>query len=161
VTTFFAGDIPSAEDFTRAAKIGEMVADVTATSDSSTWNSATKVLTNLVAAFTASASGIKYSVLAQLTFSCASASNTTALGLVWKQGTVAATDTLFGACGPRTHPDATGFNTTVVHGTFTTLAAGAHEVAVIGWMPTGNTGVTKLEGDAAFAINRLTVVSVS
>lgn len=161
MTTFFAGDIPSAEQFTAAAKIGEMVADVTATSDSSTWNSSTKVLTNLVAAFTAPDAGIKYAVLGVFSWSCAAASDMSAFGVVWKQGTVAATDTIAGAHSDRSHPDATGFNVTPVYATFTTLAAGAHEVAVVGWMPTGDTGVTKLEGDANFAINRLTVSRVS
>lgn len=158
---FFAGDIPSAEDFNDVAGIGEMVADVSGTSDSSTWNSATKVLTNMVAAFTAPSSGIKYVVHGLMNWSCAAASDQIALGLVWKQGTVAATDTLFAASAPRSHPDATGFNCTPVYGTFTTLASGSHEVGVIGWMPTGDTGVTKLEGDASFSINKLTVVRVT
>lgn len=161
MTTFFAGDIPSAEDMTRIAGIGEMAADVTAVSDSSTWNNATKVLTNLVASFTASASGIKYAVQAVVTWSCANASEQDAFGFVWKQGTVAATDTLFGMCGPRSHSTATGFVVTPIYGTFTTLAAGSHEVAVVGWKPTGNTGASKLEGDANFAVNRLTVTRVS
>ena len=155
--TVLAGQILTASALNAELEIGKVVLDVTATTDSSTWNSATKVLTNLSAAFTASAGGLKYAVHAVVTWSCASASNQVALGLVWKQGTVAATDALFAASAPRSHPNGTGFNVTALYGTFTTLAAGAHEVAVIGWMPTGDTGVTKLEGDAAYAINRLTV----
>lgn len=160
VDTLFAGMRPTAEQLNEIGKLGAKVASVTATSDSAnTFNSATKVLLGLTVSFTAPALAT-YMAIADFTHSCASASNQEAFGLVWKQGTVAATDTVFGAKGPRTHPDATGFNTCTVVGEFTTSTAGTHEVALIGWKPTGNTGVSKLEGDAAFAINRLIVVRV-
>lgn len=157
----FAGQVPTAEELNQMLKLGSLANSVSATSDSSnTFNSATKVLMGLTASFTAP-SLATYLAIANFSHSCASASNQEAYGLVWKQGTVAATDTLFGAVGPRTHPDATGFNVSTVMGLFTTSTAGTHEVALIGWKPTGNTGVSKLEGDAAFAINRLVVVRIA
>lgn len=157
VATLFSGMRPTAAELNEIGQIGKQVASVSATSDSAnTFNSATKVLLGLTASFTAPALAV-YEARACFTHSCASASNQDAFGLVWKLGTVAATDTLFGACGPRTHPDATGFNTCEVLGVFTTASAGTHEVALIGWKPTGNTGVSGLQGDPAFAINRLVV----
>jgi hypothetical protein len=160
VDTLFAGQRPTADSLNEIGKVGSQVASVSSTSDSAnTFNSAAKVFLGLTASFTAP-SLATYQALAVFTWSCASAANQEAFGLVWRQGTVVVGDPLAGASGPRSHPDATGFNVGTVLGVFTTAAAGTHEVALIGWKPTGNTGVSKLEGDPLFAINRLIVTRV-
>lgn len=159
VDTLFAGMRPTAEQLNEIGKIGAMVASVSATSDSTTFNSATKVLLGLTASFTAPALAT-YKVTANFTYSCLNSSDQQVFGLPWKQGTVAATDTLAGVQAPRSHTDATGFTNTTVLGVFTTATAGTHEVALAGWMGGGDTGASKLEGDATFAVNRLIVERV-
>jgi hypothetical protein len=160
VATLFAGMRPTADQLNEIGKIGAQVASVSATSDSAnSFNSATKVFLGLTASFTAPASAT-YHALAVFTWACATASNQEAFGLVWRQGTVVVGDPLAGASGPRSHPDGSGFNVGKVLGVFTTASAGTHEVGLIGWKPTGNTGVSNLQGDALFAINRLVVTRV-
>jgi hypothetical protein len=156
VDTLFSGMVPTADQLNEIAKVGAKAASVSATSDSATFASATKVLLGLTASFTAPALAI-YEVTAVFTWSCSVADDQAAFAVVWKQGTVAATDAVAGASGPRSTTVATGFNNCTVLGEFTTASAGTHEVALIGWMPTGDTGTCKLEGDPNFAINRLTV----
>jgi hypothetical protein len=142
--TFSAGQKVRASDLNNIADIGARIARATITADSSTWNSATKVVTNLAVTFTAVA-GATYSIKCPITFTCASASNNIAMGIGWKLGSsVANTDPIIGEHQTRTHPDATGLNLGYLEGEFTAVSAGQHAVAVVGWMPTGNTGVTKL-----------------
>jgi hypothetical protein len=141
--------------------IGAIVGDSGAiTTDASTaWTSATKVLTNVVCSFTGVA-GAKYEVIANVTWTCATASNQDAIGIAWKAGTLAATDALAGVVGPRTHPDGTGYNTTTIYGTLTAAVSGTHNVGVVGWKPTGNTGSSLLRANGTWAINRITVKRV-
>lgn len=145
-----------------ASSVGQIVGDSGAISADAvgTWNSATKVLSNVVCSFNAVA-GAKYEIIANVTWTCATASNQDALGIVWKFGSLAATDALAGAVGPRTHPDGTGFNTTTIYGTFTAASTGGHNAGVIGWKPTGNTGTSQVRANGTWAINRITVKRIS
>lgn len=125
-----------------------------------TWASATKVLSNVVTSFSAVA-GAKYEVIADINWTCATASNQDALGIVWRSGAgLVATDTLAGYKGPRTHPDGTGYNTITLYGTITAAATGTHNVGVIGWKPTGNTGTSQIRANGSWAANRITVKRV-
>lgn len=142
--------------------VGAIVGDSGAvTSDApGTWNSATKVLSNVTASFSAVAGG-KYEVIANVNWTCSTASNQDALGLAWRAGAgLVATDPLAGQIGPRTHPDGTGFNTATILGYITAVSAGTHNVGVIGWKPTGNTGTSQLRANGTWAVNRLTVKRV-
>lgn len=140
------------------APIGTIVGDSGAISAdaSGSWNSATKVLSNVVCSFTAVA-GAKYEIIANVSWTCATASNQDALGVVWAAGALSATSALAGAVGPRTHPDGTGYNATTIYGTFTAATSGAHNAGVIGWKPTGNTGASQIRANGTWAINRITV----
>lgn len=154
---FFAGQIVTADDLEDAAEIGKMVADFTATTDSSTWNSSTKVLTNLATTFTARDAG-KYLVTAKATIAMSAAAYAT-MGLVYKQGGAAvATDTLID--GSTSRADSAGAIWEIVSiGTFTATASGTYGVAAVGWMALG-AATGNLDGDASHAINRLTVERV-
>jgi hypothetical protein len=142
--------------------VGAMVGDsglITADAPG-TWASATKVLSNVVTSFSAVA-GAKYEITAPITWTCSTASNQDALGIVWRAGAgLVATDALAGYEGPRTHPDGTGFNSTVLYGTFTAVSAGTHNVGVIGWKPTGNTGTSQIRANGTWTANRITVKRV-
>ena len=139
--------------------IGAIVGDSgLITSDApGTWASATKVLSNVTTSFTAVAGG-KYEVIADVNWTCATASNQDALGIVWRAGAgLVATDTLAGYKGPRTHPDGTGNNTITLLGEITAVSSGTHNVGVIGWKPTGNTGTSQVRANGSWAANRITV----
>lgn len=139
--------------------IGAIVGDSgLITSDApGTWASATKVLSNVTTSFTAVAGG-KYEVIADVNWTCATASNQDALGIVWRAGAgLVATDTLAGYKGPRTHPDGTGYNTITLLGEITAVSSGTHNVGVVGWKPTGNTGTSQVRANGSWAANRITV----
>src|ERR1043165_8772472 len=143
--------------------VGSMVGDsgLITTDAPSAWASGTKVLSNVVTSFSA-VSGGKYEVVADVNWTCATASNQDALGIVWRSGAgLVATDALAGYKGPRTHPDGTGYNTITLYGTFTAVRTGTHNVGVIGWKPTGNTGSSQIRANASgWAANRITVKRV-
>jgi hypothetical protein len=145
-----------------AATIGTMVGDSGAiTADApSAWSSATKVLTNVVCSF-AGFAGYKYEVIANVNWTCAAASRQEAMGIAWKAGALAATDALAGVVGPRTHPDGTGFNSTTIYGTLTAAVTATHNVGVVGWKLTGDTGSSQLRANGTWAINRITVKRVA
>ncbi|WP_410644489.1 hypothetical protein [Amycolatopsis sp. lyj-346] len=135
--------------------VGAQVGYAEITANSATWNSATKVVTNLTTTFPAIA-GAVYEVEADLTWACATASNTDELGIGWRlggAGTVVNTDPIIGPRQTRTHPDGTGLNDLHLYGRFTAVSAGTHCVAVMGWKPTGNTGTSNLYATTASATN--------
>jgi len=155
--TFAAGDVPSAGDLNDAVQVGQIVLDVTATADSNTWNSATKVLTNLVGTFINNVAGAKYEIDATATVTKTDAgAGYGTLGLTFNPG---------GAC--------TGSETPIVSvtdresesgaaygmklsGQFTASSTGTYGVACVGWIALGS-GILKLDGDANYAINRIKV----
>lgn len=155
---FLAGQIVTASDMESAAEIGKMLLDFTATTDSSTWNSATKVLTNLAGTFTARAAA-KYEVRAKASVAV-SAAGYAVLGLVYKQGGAAvATDTQIEGSFTRGGEAAGVYQLNCV-GTFTASVAGTYGVAAVGWIALG-AGTHNLDGDASYSINRITVKRVA
>lgn len=150
----YAGDRLSAAQLTFIAGIGEEALNVTADTDSSSWNSSTKVLTNLVGTFTAVDDGI-YDVDA---FASVTSSGITyaTLGIVFKQGGAAAgTDALCG--GPATHRlgETGAVYAMALSGRFVATANSTYGVAVVGWIALGGATVN-LDG-GAHAVNRLRV----
>jgi hypothetical protein len=155
--TIYAGQIVTASQLNSELEIGKMVLDVTATSDSASWNSSTKVLTNLVGTFTATAAG-KYEVRAKVGVEQSAAAYAT-IGLVYKQGGAAvATDTQIDGTTTRVAESALYTETAV--GTFTAGVAGTYGVAVVGWIALG-AATMNLGGDSSHSINRLTVSRVA
>lgn len=133
-------------DDTLATKVAGRVGKATVSANSATWNSATKVVTNLTCTLPGIA-GASYRVTAKFSWLCAAVSNTVAFGVGWRlggAGSVVNTDPVVGPTFQRSHPDGTGINESVVITEFTAAGTGTHCVAVVGWMPTGNTGVTNL-----------------
>lgn len=136
ITSLLAGGQPK----------GSQVGYAEITTSSATWNSATKVVTNLTTTFTG-ITGAVYEIEADFTWQCATASNNDAFAIGWRlggAGTVVNTDPIVGPRQSRSHPDGTGLNAMHLYGRFTAVASGTHCVAVIGWKPTGNTGATGL-----------------
>lgn len=116
--------------------------------NSASWNSATKVVTNVKTTFTAIA-GAVYEVEADCTWQCANANNNTAFAFAWRlggSGSVVNTDPIVGPRQQRSHPQGTGLNAVHLYGRITAASSGTHEVAIVGWMPTGDTGATNLFG---------------
>ncbi len=135
--------------------VGAQVGYAEITANSSTWNSATKVVTNLTTTFTGIV-GAVYEVEADATWQCAAVSNTDAMGIGWRlggAGSVVNTDPIIGPLQTRSHPDGTGLNSIHLYGRFTAVSAGTHCVSVVGWKPTGNTGATGLFATTASGTN--------
>lgn len=154
----FAGQIVTAAELNSELEIGKMVLDVTATSDSSTWNTSTKVLTNLTGSFTATAGG-KYEARVKTNVVGLAATYAT-IGLVYKQGGAAvATDTQMDGSTSRIETGTATYTLTGI-GTFTAGVAGTYGIAVVGWIAVGGSTVN-LDGDSSYAINRLTVKRVA
>jgi len=159
VATMTAGKKPTASELNDIAQVGQMLLDVTATTDSSTWNSSTKVLTNLTGTFSA-INGAKYKIEADATLAVTVANGYGTLGVVYKNGGAAiATDTLAGSKTTRLDTVGAVYGLHVV-GTFTATATATYGIAVIGWDALG-TATVNLDGDASYAINRLTVTRVA
>jgi hypothetical protein len=156
--TFFAGQVPTADELNDAVEIGKMLLDVTATTDSSSWTTSTKVLTNLTGSFTARA-GAKYKIRIDASVSITGTAYAT-LGAVFKQGGAAvATDTLCGS-GTTIANVTGGIFRVGLDGTFTAGVAGTYGVACVGWFAIGS-ATAQLDGDASHAINRITVERVA
>jgi len=156
----FAGQIVTATQLNSELEIGTVLLNVTANTNSSTWNSATKVLTNLLGTFTAVAGGV-YMAECKAAIQGGATVVTTGLVITFKQGGAAGiADTVCGG-QPLRISEATAIVGHSVDGSFTASVAGTYGVAVCGWNPGGDTSVCKLFGDSGFSINRLTVTRVA
>lgn len=134
---------------------------MTTTGNSGSWNSATKVVTNLAGTYTA-VKGLTYRANATFTYICAAAANTDAMGIAFNQGgAIVAGSTMPNPQGFRSHPDATGLNHGFISARFTATADGTVGVGVIGYKPTGDTGATNLFANGTYAINELWVEIVA
>lgn len=155
---FFAGQIVTADQMNDAAEVGETLLNVTATSDSATWNSATKVLTNLFGTFTGRAGG-EYEIDVRASVTINGTAYAT-LGTVYKEGGAAvATDTLCGS-GTTLANVSGGVFYLAIKGKFTAVATGPIGVACVGWVAIGSVTSVNLDGSSTHEINRLTVKRV-
>lgn len=154
--TFAAGEDLTAAKLNLIAGIGSRVLRVKTTTDSSTWNSATKVVTNLAGTFTPDAIGSIYTCWVTGTINCTTVSQT-ALGIAWRDGgAIVAGSTVESTVAPRCET-ATGLTGFAIVSEFTVASTNVHGVGVLGWHPTGDTGVAKLLGNATYSINSLIV----
>jgi len=144
-----------------ALQVGMEVLRVQVTADSATWNSATKVVTNLAGTFVP-VNGASYRIYACWNWTCATASNQDAFGLAWRDGgAITNASTIVGTATPRSHPDGTGYNTHMYSAKFTATSGSTHGVGLIGWKPTGNTGTSKLSSPSSIGTNELWVVRIA
>jgi hypothetical protein len=145
-----------------AGALGEVVY-VSVTANSSTWNSATEVLTNLVASFTA-VSGKKYRVNVNASINFGGTPNsgsTSSLRLRWANaGTITSAGTLIVAA-PTYGTTPTANVRVHVSGDFTATASGTVTVGVFGMNPGGDTNVSGLYGSASTASNGLSTNTMS
>lgn len=155
----FAGQIPTAAELEDAVQVGEMVLDVSATTDSSVWTNATKVITNLSGTFSAVA-GAKYRADCRAAVTHDTTGRYVMLAIYIKNGGIPAnTDTQISATGEYIEAAAVVRNADHF-GTFTTASSATYGVAVFGWTLSGSSGNGKLHGATTDFINRLTVTRV-
>lgn len=131
------------------------------TSNSSTWNSVTKVVTQLNGNFTPAAAGAVYWARATFNWVCASASHTSAFGLAWRDGgAILNSSTIPDAISMRANATATGMNALTLDMEFTATSTNTHGVGLIGWMPTGDTGVCNVFANGTYSMATLSVQRV-
>jgi hypothetical protein len=128
------------------AKLGEAFTPITVTANSSSANSATKVLTNLTAANFPTAIGGIYEIEADFNYQSDSGANTCAFGLMWQTGVgplVPGTATMMKPKQDRSAPAGTGIDAMYIKGRFTATTT-ASTVGLVLWMPTGDPGPVRV-----------------
>lgn len=119
-----------------APKLGEVVAPTMIATSSSSANSATLVVTNVIAQFTPVASGARYRFKVNGLYQCDAASNTCGFYVVWKHGSsIAITDPIVYKTLDRSHPNGTGINHIDLEGEFVSTATTQITVGVCVAMP--------------------------
>lgn len=134
---------------------------VRTSANSGSWNSATKVVTNLAGTFTPPSAGAVYWVRASFNWVCANAGNTSAFGLAWRDGgAITNVSTIPDMIAARSNATATGMNALSLEMEFTSTSTNTHGVGLIGWMPTGDTGATNLFANGTYSVGTLVVQRV-
>lgn len=160
VYTAVAGAKITAAGTNDMAQVGQRVVRVTATVDSSTWNSVTKVLANLTATFTP-VNGAVYAVRGVCRVGGSGAASGGLL-IVQKDNssTNLTTDTIIGAMISSVGFVAGASSAFVVEGEFTATSTNTNAVSIVGWNPTGDTATVGLKAAAGSSINSLIVTRV-
>lgn len=127
-------------------KLGELFTPITVTANSSSANSATKVLTNLTALNAVTVIGGIYEIEADFCYQSDSGANTCAFGLMWQTGAGPlnpATATMMKPKQDRSAPAGTGIDAMYLKGRFTATTT-ASTVGLVLWMPTGDPGPVRV-----------------
>lgn len=138
----------------------ERLRTITATSNSSSWNSGTEVITNLVAsgvnAVTLVSGGI-YRVACNFSVQSGSVASTTGYRLRYVSGTTAPTSsgTLIIATPDRLDTAGGGVYRRNLWGEFTAPSSGSFSLAMFGCNPSGDTAVIQLYGSSSTSGNGL------
>jgi hypothetical protein len=133
---------------------------ITVTSNSSTWNSATEVITNLVASggnAVSLVSGKIYRITCNFTVSSGTVASTVGYRIRAVAGTTAPTsaDTLVVATPDRLHTAGGAVSRQTVIGEFTAPSSGNFSFALFGCNPSGDTAVAGLYGSSSTSGNGL------